>query len=178
MRRAQRNTTFTVEARWVPVPASITARTPGLSGRAERGDWLGSTLVDNFVGVPYEDVGKARDAGAVCALGLIDVIRGRSIRAPGRCISQNSRQVQGRSEAGDHFGASLTQFDPARDEPPLLFVIGSPGEDVGRASDQGLVQIATADIGFPYVPHSSVRTLPIAGPQTGARWGTELAPPH
>jgi hypothetical protein len=123
------------------------------TGRAIAGDLLpepsdrfGSSLaVCNFdgdaygdlaVGVPNEDVGTLRDAGAV------HVFYGASsglVRA-NQLWHQNSLDIEGVSEAYDLFGTSLACGDFDADEIADL-AIGVPAEDVGTLADAGAVNV-------------------------------------
>lgn len=119
---------------------------PGSADPADAGDRFGSSLAagniagsreaDLAVGVPYEDVGSARDAGAV------HVLRG----APGglttsgdRLLTQNTRGAADRSETGDHFGAALAVGNMGAGAMADL-AVGVPLEDIGSATNAGAVQ--------------------------------------
>lgn len=54
-----------------------------------------------------------------------------------RAVDQSSAGMAGTAEAGDAFGSSLTSVG---DIDAQTFLVGSPGEDVGRARDAGMVQ--------------------------------------
>lgn len=126
---------------WSPFGRLITASSPGFPGVAETGDRLGSTLDGELVGVPYEDIGKVKDAGAVCMIDLSSITAAG--RVPAGCFDQNRPDVPGASEAGDHFGHALTTiFEGANDDPRFDVVIGVPGEDVGATKDRGSVILA------------------------------------
>ncbi|WP_267241709.1 S1 family peptidase [Streptomyces sp. PR69] len=115
-------------------------------GGAEAEDWYGETLAvfdhdndgcsDLAVGIPAEDIGSKKDAGAVHVLygdpaGLakgrasLDLVQGKGSGAIGASAS----------EAGDRFGHSLAAGHTADSEPYLL--IGVPGEDLGSIKDAG-----------------------------------------
>ncbi|HEY3408535.1 MAG TPA: hypothetical protein VGK53_10240, partial [Propionicimonas sp.] len=103
---------------------------PGVAGDPEAGDAFGSVLAATgswlFVGVPREDLGPARDAGAVVAL---------HFTADGFTstqLTQDSPAVPGEVETEDRFGQSL-----AAGEGHL--VVGVPLEDGGKR-DVGVVQ--------------------------------------
>ncbi len=125
--------------------AVITQGSRGVAGSPERGDRFGEVLsviheaspgtVATLVGVPREDVGRARDAGMVEEI-FLDASRTGSY---GRELgwTQDSRLMPGVVESGDQFGASLVfAGDP--------IAIGSPGEDVGGIRDAGSVTFMQA----------------------------------
>lgn len=90
----------------------ITQATPGIPGRAERGDMFGRALMatkalgrgrwDLLVGVPGEDIGSAGDAGAVT---LIAGGEGHLRTRMSRRFTENSRGLRDVSEPADRFGA-------------------------------------------------------------------------
>jgi len=88
--------------------------------KAERGDLFGFSVaaVNMFdvgdelvVGSPGEDVGSAENAGMV--------------HLGGWAIDENTQDMDGTSESGDHFGASVAEL-PSH---PAYLIIGIPGED-------------------------------------------------
>ncbi|MEU5977148.1 FG-GAP repeat protein [Streptomyces sp. NPDC047315] len=127
--------------------AELSQSTPNVSDAAEEGDRFGFSLAvydangdgcsDLAVGVPYEDVGTAEDAG------LVHLLYGSPAGvAQGTPASQGLRQgadgwVGEHVEAGDLFGYSLATTVSATDVPYL--VIGSPGEDAAAGPDIGMV---------------------------------------
>lgn len=102
---------------------------------------LGSSLsvADGVVamGMPgYPTRGQA-GAGAV----LVDLVDGGPDRPMTLVLSQAGAAVPGSPEKGDRFGASVHVVpDPAGQRPTVL--VGTPGEDVGRAADAGSVTVA------------------------------------
>jgi hypothetical protein len=113
---------------------TISQDTPGVPGAAEPNDHFGAVLSATsqgvLVGDPDEDIGSAKDAGAVTFLATNDADAGFD-RATS--WSQSSPGVAGGPEAGDHFGAALNAYFG-------LAIVGAPGEDVGRVKDAGMVQ--------------------------------------
>jgi FG-GAP repeat len=119
----------------------------GVPGAAEKGDRFGSVVAVVYpaggedalgvlVGVPQEDVGSAKDAGAVT---YVEGLRG-SLSGVG--LDQNTSGVPGKAEAGDRFGASVsTVFDGSDTQ----VAVGVPGEDLGSTKDAGAVQRFTYD---------------------------------
>src|SRR6266508_933700 len=82
---------------------------------------------DLAVGASGEDVGAARDAGAVNLL-----------LTPGGHELWTQGAAGGSVESGDLFGWSLTMADIENDNADNV-LIGSPGEDVGATRDAGVV---------------------------------------
>lgn len=115
-----------------------------LAGTPEPGDQLGAALAsgdfdadgrdDLAVGAPGEDIGPA-DAGAVViARGSADgLTESRALQL----VSGNAG-VAGAAQAGDLLGASLATGDLDGDGTDDL-AIGSPGQDVGAATNAGQV---------------------------------------
>ena len=128
---------YTLSSAGVPAfVEAINQDSPLLPGAAEAGDRFGEVLAASagnalIVGVPHEDVGRAQDAGIVQQL-RIDPVSYALIAGSG--WSQNNAGVAGTAEAGDRFGASMTEN---------AAVVGVPGEDLGRLQDAGAVQLFT-----------------------------------
>jgi hypothetical protein len=143
---------------------------PGAPGMAETGDRFGAAVSGNGpVGVPGEDLGNRKDAGAVQGFG----------RAPGDAqqpplsalISQDSPGVPGAAEAGDQFGAALTfgTYDCyERDR----IAVGAPGEDLRGKADAGSVTLFGSD-SCPATVLSQGKGLKGAA-ETGDRAGSTL----
>jgi hypothetical protein len=126
---------------------TISQDTPGVPGAAEPNDHFGAVLSATsqgvLVGDPDEDVGSAKDAGAVTFLATNDSDAGFD---GATSWSQASPKVAGGAEAGDHFGAALNTYFG-------LAIVGAPGEDVGRVKDAGMVQtFASPSLADPPVP--------------------------
>ncbi len=116
---------------------TITQNSPHIPGSAEAGDHFGAVLASNFrdditVGIPDEDIGPAKDAGAVEQLttGL-----NSDATVVGYEVDQNTKGVPGTAEAGDHFGAAVAGNAGA---------VGVPGEDIGKLKDAGEIMVQTA----------------------------------
>lgn len=137
--------------RMAPIAELWNQDTQGIQGVAEAGDRFGHTVVvgdfnndgydDVAVGVPGEDIGRLRDAGAV---NILYGSRNGLTAARNRFISQNTYGVRDRSESGDGFGTSLAVGDfngDGRDD----LAVGVPGEDLRRYGytirDAGAVQV-------------------------------------
>jgi hypothetical protein len=118
----------------------------GVKGSAEAGDTFGNSLAagdfngdgrdDLAIGVPYEDIGKVRDAGAVNVL----YGSGSGLTAKGNQMwDQASPGVDGSAEAIDLFGMVATGDlnGDGRDE----LLVHVYGEDVGSSTNLGGVNI-------------------------------------
>ncbi|GAA1850704.1 FG-GAP repeat protein [Microlunatus capsulatus] len=145
----------------------LSQASPGVPGAGEVDDRFGSVLAATrygvLVGVPGEDVGARRDAGAVTVLRLGGLGAGVD-RAVG--WTQDSPGVAGTAEAGDRFGAALA----AR---PGHVVVGVPGEDVGTRQDAGMVQVFDASDRGALVPRRGL-TQDAAGIPGTAEAGDQL----
>jgi hypothetical protein len=102
------------------------------------GDFDGDGRDDLAVGVPWEDVGPADDAGAV---NVVYGVSGSGLAVTGNQLwTQDVTGVLDIAELGDHFGATLTvgDFDgDGRDD----LAIGVSGEDIGPIVDAGAVAV-------------------------------------
>jgi hypothetical protein len=120
--------------------------TRGVHGRAEAGDRFGaamsggSTYGGHTIGVPGEDVGRAKDAGAVQTFSSTDPTGGNDDFRPQAAFTQNSPGVPGRAEAGDRFGAAVSTADLACQD-WSTGVVGAPGEDVGAIRNAGSITL-------------------------------------
>ena len=157
---------------------SFHQNSPGIQGAAEAGDRFGAALTvgdssgdgiaDLFIGVPGEDIGSVRNAGA------IHIRRGGAGGlATDMILSQNSPGVAGAAEEHDGFGTSLTTGDFNADGHSDL-VVGAPGEAIGSISAAGMVNVlyGTAmgyDTGQPAAFHQAS-----AGIEGAAEAGDEL----
>jgi hypothetical protein len=125
----------------------------GVPGQAEAGDHLGASLGPGrdvwslWVGVPEEDVGTIKDAGAL--MSLPGSSSSATVHLPGTIgsmaqVTQESARVPGASETYDHFGAvlgGLTGSTPTSRQP----VVGVPREDVGTLKDAGVMLVTYED---------------------------------
>jgi hypothetical protein len=124
--------------------ARYTQDSPGVPGTAEKNDRFGASLaVGNrnihtpgsvrriAVGAPGEGVGPDSGAGAV------NLFEADSTGLQGlSSLTQDTTGVGDSSEAGDHFGAAVAVM--ASSTPRLA--VGTPDENLGSASNAGLVQ--------------------------------------
>jgi hypothetical protein len=128
-----------------PGPLLLSQDTDGVPGTAEKGDRFGAAVhlvpgstpgtTTLLVGSPGEDVGSAVDAGAVTIARISSATADLSGKA--RTVNQNSAGMAGTSERGDQFGAAVSSM---RSGSRTLFLVGAPGEDVGKKRDAGMVQ--------------------------------------
>ncbi|HST81100.1 MAG TPA: hypothetical protein VLL08_05140 [Kineosporiaceae bacterium] len=127
--------------------ASWSQDSPGMPGKAESGDRFGAALLPGLVGVPGEDVGRLKNAGAVASLSLpADEV---TAAVPGEVWSQDSPAVPGKAEPGDQFGAALSSGVYSCRESSRI-AVGSPGEDLRGKADAGAVIV----LGNPTCPAS------------------------
>jgi hypothetical protein len=118
----------------------------GIKGAPEAGDQLGAALAvgdvdqdrddDLAVGVPLEDVGRAREAGAAQVI----YGSGRGLRPADELVHQGRRGIKGAPEEDDRFGSAITARDFERDGEDDL-AIGVPGEDLRGRPDAGAVAV-------------------------------------
>ena len=106
----------------------------------ERGDRLGAAIGTAqadcggnstpvlLIGIPGQDVGRARDAGAVL---MIEPDHWASF---GTMLAQGFGHIRGRATAGDRFGAAIGRAGSET-------AIGAPGDDLGPAVDAGTVTL-------------------------------------
>lgn len=116
----------------------------GVPGAAETGDKFGIAL-DSIrvgstsslaVGIPHEDVGAARDAGAV------QLFSGNGLTlTPKASLTQNTAGVSGTSETIDWFGWSVAFARPGVGNTTTRLAVGAPLETVGDNTQAGMVQV-------------------------------------
>jgi hypothetical protein len=122
---------------------------PSVGGRAEAFDSFGWSVAagdfndDGFsdlaVGVAFESIGAAAEAGAVNV--LYGSAGGLQATSPNDQVwHQNSPSVRGAAESGDHFGWSVAAADFNGGGVDDL-AIGAPDEAVGAASSAGAVNV-------------------------------------
>jgi hypothetical protein len=147
-------------------------------GAVEQGDRFGSALAvgdfnnngfaDLAAGAPLEDVGTARDAGAVTVL----YGSAGGLTASG---AWTFTQVAGAVEAGDRFGYALAAGDFTNDGFADL-AAGAPLEDVGTTRDAGAVsELHGAAAGLITTSGRLHTERSFTGPQSGDQFGSALA---
>ncbi len=155
----------------------------GVRNRLERADRFGQVLAsgdfdadgyaDLAIGIPRENVGTRRDAGAV------QVLYGgpTGLTARDQVWHQGSPGVPGKNESGDRFGGSLAIGDVDCDGHADL-VVGAPWEDLGAARDAGtIVVLRGSGTGLTATGAQAwnARSPGIGGtPRTGALLGIEM----
>ena len=134
----------------------MTQNRHGAGGRAEAGDLYGSTI-DHWwtftdqpvariaIGVPGEDVGGVKDAGAV-AFATFDLGQtpedGMSpLKGMKEVVTQDSPRIPGKVEAGDRYGSSLLIGEFGQDSGRENLVVGAPYEDLGSVKNGGQVSM-------------------------------------
>jgi hypothetical protein len=143
-------------------------------------DFNGDGYVDEAIGSPYGTVSGHQYAG------FVNIIYGSSAglnTGKRQVFSQNSTNVPGAAEAGDHFGYSLASADLDHDGYADL-AVGAPDEDTGNGtnaggivylwgSPTGLVADASSwDDEFPTFDDQGAMT---SGPGPNHRWGESLS---
>jgi hypothetical protein len=102
----------------------------GVPGAPEPGDRFGAAMVDldsgAAIGVPGEDIGTIRDAGAIIELAGPSTIITTSF------WYQGNKGIEGTAEPGDRFGTALSHGANG-------LVISSPLEDVRDVRDAGVI---------------------------------------
>ena len=143
-------------------------------GAPEPGDGFGSAVAMGpggmVIGVPGEDVGRVRDAGAVVTLPKTGV---------GTVFSQDSAGMGGSAEPGDRFGSALAYLFDLEETAPRV-AIGVPGEDIGLLANAGAINFIESSSGTtPLRARSGVLTQNTRGvpgvAEAGDRFGSILA---
>jgi hypothetical protein len=144
------------------VVAAIAAAACGMGAAAAApASAAARTMPHVEIGVPGEDLGSQRDAGAV------------EVRHTGGAVKQ---LLAPDHQAGDRFGTATIAFDVDRDNRQDLFV-GAPGKDVAGKADAGAIYVfrGTAS-GFVYWTTLTMDSLGVeGGSQAGAGFGSSLS---
>jgi FG-GAP repeat protein len=130
-----------------------TQDSPGIGDHAEAGDSLGTSLMTgDFNGDGFADLNSAatgEEVGTVMDAGAANVIYGSAsgLTAAGNQVwSQDSPNVEDRSERGDAFGLYLTASDFDGDGFEDL-AVGVPFEDLGSLPDAGAANVLYGSAG-------------------------------
>ena len=138
----------------------VTQDSAGAGGAAEAGDRYGAALnlYVTFtthpvgvvaVGIPGEDVGSSKDAGAVGFASFdfyitpeegVEDLAGRS-----RMLTQDSAGIPGAVEAGDGFGSAVVTGEFGADNGQRNLAISAPGEDLPHGRDGGMLSVTRTD---------------------------------
>lgn len=155
------------------LPEELSQARVGVPGSPEKGDRFGAAVhlaADSsgrttlVVGAPGEDLGRKANAGAV-TVARMSPTTGEPVGTV-RAVHQDSSGMAGTAEGGDAFGSALTSFG---DIDAHTFLVGSPGEDVGRARDAGMVQTIGHGTGWT----QNTKGVP-GNSETGDRMGASL----
>jgi FG-GAP repeat len=128
-----------------------TQSSPGVEGAPEVGDRFGAAVAmlgsTGVIGIPGEDIGRRRDAGAVQLLDVPQFSNPPLLRfSPGKLVTQganwNGLHIAGWPETGDRFGASVAVTNGLfGNAEPEDIVVGAPGEDIAGRADAGAVSV-------------------------------------
>ncbi len=124
----------------------------GVPGTAETADHFGAAIGSRgsraVVGVPDENDGPKADSGMLQVLNRSSS-SGRF--APGKALTQDSKGVPGKLEAGDRFGAAVVVGVWLNCQEATDLAAGAPGEDIGSHTDAGSITLISldADLGCP-----------------------------
>jgi hypothetical protein len=153
-------------------PTMLTQASPGVPGTPEPGDHFGASLAQGWVGVPGESVGSVARAGIA--------ERPASVASESVVLDQHDADPSQVVEAGDRFGAALTETGVVVDDTewsPRQLLVGAPGQDVAGHADAGTVSVvgeSSDPDGGPFVLGAPYGELQPAKPVTDARFGSVL----
>lgn len=167
--------------------SEYTQDSPGVPGNAEAGDEFGYSLAgdgvstdlatehDIAVGIPGEDIGPTVDAGAVQ---LFSSQPGGW--KPNDLLAQSTSGVSGAPEQGDRFGAAVALRPDLDDKTAPVLVVSAPYEDLGSATDAGMVQTFTINAGMATAVGSYTERSPgtPGSIAAGNRFGLDVSAAH
>lgn len=162
------------------VTAWVAATGPQVTAQAAdpvpvRADFNGDGIADLAVGVPFEDIGTAADAGAVQVYygGPLGPSAGGANGQPVNLfLHQNVSGVPGTSEAGDQFGRAIAAGD-FDDDGFTDLAVGVPFDDTSsnQAADAGLVLVVFGSA----TGLNPGRTQELVSQKAGEQFGFALA---
>ena len=161
-----------------PAPATASIPTPGapvayrqgtggMLGKSEAGDRFGSVISTTVsssritVGIPKEDVGRAKDTGAVARLTF------SSGSLAGNDLMWQGHRLPGRSRSGDQLGAAVVDIGYAE-------AYGIPGENANGRADSGAVLVRAPGQSTFRTITQNTRGVPDTS-EKGDRFGAALA---
>jgi hypothetical protein len=151
----------------------LTQASPDVPGDPETGARFGASLAGSWIGAPGASVDGMAGAGVV--------IRPSSDPEQRFLLDQHDADPTQVVEAGDHFGAAITELGSLLSEEdwwPQQLLVGAPGEDVDGRTNAGTVSVLAAsdnpeEVVFTIGP--SYGELQPATVVTGARFGAVLS---
>ncbi|MFD9467308.1 FG-GAP-like repeat-containing protein [Streptomyces sp. NPDC060027] len=135
------------------------------------GDVTGDGYLDIAVGVPGEDIGSIREAGAVVLLkGGASGLTGTGAQA----FNQSTSGVPGASEKGDNFGASVLLADVNANHRADL-AVGAPQEDGTYQNSGAAWLLRGSKTGLTTTDVASFSPSTLNAPQKDSRFGATFA---
>ncbi|MFE4683525.1 FG-GAP-like repeat-containing protein [Streptomyces sp. NPDC056721] len=135
------------------------------------GDVTGDGYPDIAVGVPGEDIGSIREAGAVVLLkGGASGLTGTGSQA----FNQSTSGVPGASEKGDNFGASVLLADVNANNRADL-AVGTPQEDGTYQNSGAAWLLRGSKTGLTTTNIASFSPSTLNEPEKGSRFGANFA---
>ncbi|MFE2738573.1 FG-GAP and VCBS repeat-containing protein [Streptomyces sp. NPDC059349] len=135
------------------------------------GDVTGDGYPDIAVGVPGEDIGSIREAGAVVLLkGGASGLTGTGAQA----FNQSTSGVPGASEKGDNFGASVLLADVNANNRADL-AVGTPQEDGTYQNSGAAWLLRGSKTGLTTTNIASFSPSTLNEPEKGSRFGANFA---
>lgn len=126
----------------------LSQSTSGVQGTAEEGDQFGRSLAmgdlnfddndDLIIGVPFEDINSAINAGAIQIFFGTEFLPATSVVVDGNLFISQAHLPGVALESGDQFGWSVAVGDFNSNDAKDI-AVGSPGEDIGSVADAGMV---------------------------------------
>jgi len=152
-----------------------------ISATAKQGEHFGSALAaadfgGNYhsllVGVPGEVVGELKAAGVVYFFSAAS--DGSGIVPTNTFFQQGDGFFGGTSEAGDHFGASVSTGNFGHGAATDI-AVGVPGQDVAGHADAGAVSVAYGDFGIASVVLTEASPNVVGAAEASDGFGSRLS---